>query len=195
MKELRKEKGLTQEELASKIFVSRSLIARYENGSVMPSKENLEKLSLFFNVKLSDFIDEEDVVGFTLTQNKTSLIMERFFSFLIIIVEGIFSFISVLPVFKINEYVYNGSSVPNFEEKFVSFVQTTLIHGNPIVLITIILCLINIFLSSICIIKSNFNNRIWVKMINYVLFVIILFLIFFSIVFSIIYLNNHLGDY
>ena len=53
LKKLRKEKELTQEELASKIYVSRSLIARYENGTVVPTKENIEKLALFFNVKLS----------------------------------------------------------------------------------------------------------------------------------------------
>ncbi len=195
LKELRKEKGLTQEELASKLFVSRSLIARYENGSVMPSKENLEKLSLFFNLRLSDFIDEEDIVGLTLSQNKTALIMEKFFFFLIIVVEGLFSFISLLPIFKINRYYFEGSSVPNLESKFFSFVQITLLHNNPIVLITLIICLGNMFLSSICLAKQNFNHRIWVKMINYVLFVITLFLIFFSIVFSVIYLNNNLYDY
>jgi len=195
LKKLRKEKGLTQEELASKIFVSRSLIARYENGSVMPSKENLEKLSLFFNLRLSDFVDEEDVVGLTLSQNKTALIMEKFFFSLIIVIEGLFSFISLLPIFRINRYYYEGSSVPNIESKFFSFIQITLLHNNPIVLITIIFCLVNIFLNFVCIAKQNFKRRIWIKMINYVLFVIILFLILFSIVFSVIYLNSNLYDY
>ena len=195
LKELRKEKGLTQEELASKIFVSRSLIARYENGSVMPSKENLEKLSLFFDLRLSDFIDNEEIVGLTLSQNKTALIMEKFFSILIISVEGLFILISLLPIFKINRYYFGGSYLPNLEAKFFSFVQITLLQNNPIVLITIIFCLINIFLSSICLAKQSFKGRIWIKMINYVLFVLILFLIFFSIVFSIVYLNSNLYDY
>lgn len=106
LKKLRKEKGLTQEELASKIFVSRSLIARYENGSVMPSKENLEKLSLVFNLKISDFIDEEAVVGLALVQNKTALIMEKFFLSLIIAIDGLFSFISLLPIFRIKIYYF-----------------------------------------------------------------------------------------
>lgn len=195
LKKLRKEKGLTQEELASKIFVSRSLIARYENGSVMPSKENLEKLSLFFNLRLSDFIDEEEVVELTLSQNKTALIMEKFFSFLIIVVAGLFSFMSLLPVFKMNRYYFEGSSVPNLESKFFSFVQITLLHNNPIVLITIVFCVINTCLSIVCLVKQSFTYRIWVKMVNYVLFVLILFLIFFSIVFSVIYLNGNLYDY
>ncbi len=196
LKNLRKEKGLTQEELASKIFVSRSLIARYENGSVVPSKENLEKLSLLFNLRLSDFIDKEDIVGLTLSQNKAALIMERFFFVLIIIVNGLFSFISLLPIFKLNRYYYHeGNLAPNLETKFFSFVQITLLNNNQIVLITIIFCAINLCLSIACLVKQNFKNRIWIKMINYVLFVLILFLIFFSIVFSVIYLNNNIYDY
>lgn len=34
LKELRKEKGLTQEELASQLFVSRALISKYESGAI-----------------------------------------------------------------------------------------------------------------------------------------------------------------
>ncbi len=195
LKKLRKEKGLTQEELASKIFVSRSLIARYENGSVMPSKENLEKLSLVFNLKISDFIDEEAVVGLALVQNKTALIMKKFFLSLIIAIDGFFIIISLLPIFRIKIYYFEGSSTPNLETNFFSFIQISLLHSNPIVLITLIVCFINIFISIICLVKQNFKHRIWVKMITYVLFVINLFLIFFSIVFSVIYLNSNIYDY
>lgn len=69
LKELRKKNNLTQEELASKIYVSRSLIARYENGSALPSKENLEKLSLIFGVKMSELMDQDEITGIALSQN------------------------------------------------------------------------------------------------------------------------------
>lgn len=36
---LRKEKGLTQEELAKAIYVSRSVIAKYETGAAYPNKK------------------------------------------------------------------------------------------------------------------------------------------------------------
>ena len=48
LKELRKEKGLTQEELAKEIFVSRTLISKYENGAIYPTKENAIKIAEFF---------------------------------------------------------------------------------------------------------------------------------------------------
>ena len=47
LKKLRKEKGLTQEELAKAIFVSRTLISKYENGSVYPTKDNAENWLYF----------------------------------------------------------------------------------------------------------------------------------------------------
>lgn len=40
LKELRTSKGLTQEELASKVYISRSVIAKYERGFAIPTKEN-----------------------------------------------------------------------------------------------------------------------------------------------------------
>ena len=40
LKELRNEKGLTQEELGKIIFVSRSAIAKWEQGKGMPCKDH-----------------------------------------------------------------------------------------------------------------------------------------------------------
>lgn len=195
LKSLRKEHNLTQEELASKIFVSRSLIARYENESVIPTRENVEKLALFFDVKLSDLIDEEYNIELTLSHSKMSLFIDRFFSILILVVISLFIIISLLPIFKSSRYHYGGNPIPNLETNIFSFIQITLLHNNPIVLITMIAGIINATLSVICMLKQGEKYIIWIKMSNYVLFVVILFMIFFSIVFSISYLNNNIYDY
>jgi len=47
---LRKEAGLTQEQLADKIGVSQSMIAHCEAGTKDPGKANKIKLACFFNV-------------------------------------------------------------------------------------------------------------------------------------------------
>ena len=52
LRKLRKERGLTQEELSNSIYISRTMITKYENGTVYPTKENIEKIALFFNVKI-----------------------------------------------------------------------------------------------------------------------------------------------
>lgn len=54
LKKLRKEKGLTQKKLANKIYVSRTLITKYETGVVFPTRDNLEKLAEFFGIKAQE---------------------------------------------------------------------------------------------------------------------------------------------
>lgn len=62
LKELREEYGLSQYELADKIFVSRSTVAKWENGLGMPSKVSMESLCEFFNVTKDQLLDEEDPI-------------------------------------------------------------------------------------------------------------------------------------
>lgn len=50
LKELRKSQGLTQEDLATAINVSRQSIGNYENYSVYPDLDTLVKIADFFNV-------------------------------------------------------------------------------------------------------------------------------------------------
>ena len=55
LKELRKSRGLTQDELAKIFKVSRSTIGMYENGSREPDYETLELIADYFNVDI-DFL-------------------------------------------------------------------------------------------------------------------------------------------
>ena len=48
--ELRTKKGLSQEELAEKIFVTRQAVSRWETGETVPNTETLKLLSKLFNV-------------------------------------------------------------------------------------------------------------------------------------------------
>lgn len=50
LKELRKKQGLTQLELAERLFVSRQAISGWEAGTSRPSTENLQSLSRLFNI-------------------------------------------------------------------------------------------------------------------------------------------------
>lgn len=52
LKSLRKSNGLTQDELAKVLKVSRSTIGMYENGSREPDYETLEAIADYFNVDI-----------------------------------------------------------------------------------------------------------------------------------------------
>lgn len=63
IKELRKAANLTQEQLAQGIGVKRSVISKYENGTIEPSFTQIKKIADFFNVswyKLLGAADEWD---------------------------------------------------------------------------------------------------------------------------------------
>ena len=49
LQELRKEKGLTQEELAEALFVSRTAISKWESGRGVPNIESLKAISKFLD--------------------------------------------------------------------------------------------------------------------------------------------------
>jgi len=59
IKELREEKGLSQQAVADSIYVSRSAVAKWENGLGLPSKESLRLLSEFYNVDENDLLKEQ----------------------------------------------------------------------------------------------------------------------------------------
>lgn len=54
--ELRTKKGLSQEELAEKIFVTRQAVSRWENGETIPNTETLKLLSQLFNVSINTLL-------------------------------------------------------------------------------------------------------------------------------------------
>ena len=62
LQELRKRKGLTQEELAEKLFVSRTAISKWESGRGYPNIESLKAISKFFSVTIDDLLSGEEVL-------------------------------------------------------------------------------------------------------------------------------------
>lgn len=72
LRKLREEKGLSQYELADKIYVSRSAIAKWENGFGMPGKESLEILCDFFGVTKEFLLEEDEPIKIIENVNKRS---------------------------------------------------------------------------------------------------------------------------
>ena len=57
LRELRKEKGLTQEQLAEQFNISRRSVSRWETGSNMPDVGLLIEIADFFEVDIREIID------------------------------------------------------------------------------------------------------------------------------------------
>lgn len=54
--ELRTENGLSQDELAEKVFVTRQAVSRWENGETVPNTDTLKLLSKLFNVSINTLL-------------------------------------------------------------------------------------------------------------------------------------------
>ena len=68
LKELREKEGLSQQELADKLFVSRSAVAKWENGNGIPSDVNLDSICKFFGIDKKQLkLKKED---FSYSKNK-----------------------------------------------------------------------------------------------------------------------------
>lgn len=62
LQELRKQKNITQEELASALFVSRTAISKWESGRGLPSVDSLKALSTFFNVSVDELLSADELL-------------------------------------------------------------------------------------------------------------------------------------
>lgn len=63
LQELRKTKGLTQEELAEVLYVSRTAISKWESGRGMPNIESLKAIAKFFGITVDVLLSSEEVLG------------------------------------------------------------------------------------------------------------------------------------
>ena len=57
LKTLRKQRGLTQKELAEKLFLSQSSITRFEKDEILPTSETLSKIANYFDVSIDFLLD------------------------------------------------------------------------------------------------------------------------------------------
>ncbi len=56
LKELRTQAGLTQEELANRLYVSRTLVSKWESGNRYPGADSLARLAILFSTTREELI-------------------------------------------------------------------------------------------------------------------------------------------
>lgn len=73
LKELRKNRGLTQEELAEALYVSRTAISKWESGRGYPSIDSLKEISNYFSVSIDDLLSGEKLLLIAEKENKSNI--------------------------------------------------------------------------------------------------------------------------
>ncbi len=105
LKALRSSRGLTQEELAEALFVSRTAISKWESGRGYPSIDSLKGISTFFSVTIDELVSEEKLLSIAEKENKSN--MQKLCSTLIGAIDLLHFLLIVLPLYpkSMKEYI------------------------------------------------------------------------------------------
>lgn len=144
---LRKSSGLSQEQLAEQLNVSRQAISKWESGSAIPESEKLIAISDYFDVSVDYLLKDgkEDGVKAKedkMEEGKTQDGKSKMMTGLIICIAGIVAMIVWGLVFIFNPERANQIGTSSF----------ITIDGNGIFLI---LCVVTIFVGAILLLKSK----------------------------------------
>ncbi len=63
LQNLRKQKGITQEELANKLYVSRTAVSKWESNRGYPSLDSLKDIANYFDVTLDELLSSKELVS------------------------------------------------------------------------------------------------------------------------------------
>ena len=70
LQELRKRKGMTQEELAQQLYVSRTAISKWESGRGYPNIDSLKQIAKLFSVTIDELLSSDELLSVAEADNK-----------------------------------------------------------------------------------------------------------------------------
>ena len=70
LQELRKSRGMTQEELAEALFISRTAVSKWESGRGWPSIDSLKAISTFFDITIDELLSGEKLLSIAEREKK-----------------------------------------------------------------------------------------------------------------------------
>lgn len=73
LQQLRKQNGLTQEQLAERLFVSRTAVSKWESGRGYPNLESLKDISKLFSVSIDDLLSNDELIELAETENRVNM--------------------------------------------------------------------------------------------------------------------------
>ena len=151
LKKLRTEQNLTQEELAGKLFVSRTAISKWESGRGYPGIDSLKVISKYFHVTIDELICSEEIV--TLAENEKKETNKKITSLICSILDCLMILLFILPVFG-NSAAEGISSVALFELDGIS---------GWLKIIFISIAGLSVLNGSCGIVMSNYDKPLWNK--------------------------------
>ncbi len=115
IQELRKKSGLTQEQLAEKLFVSRTAISKWESGRGYPSIDSLKCIAKIFNVSIDELLSSEEIIDIAKEENNSN--MSKFNNLVCGLLDLMSIFFIFLPLYgqRIEDKIYSVSLINCYE--------------------------------------------------------------------------------
>jgi len=107
LQKLRKSKGLTQEDLAEALYISRTAISKWESGRGYPNIESLKQLSGYFSVTIDDLLSGEKLISIAEQENRANV--QKIYNGLFGMTDVLSFLLIALPLYPklVNETVYS----------------------------------------------------------------------------------------
>ena len=148
LQELRKSKGLTQEELAEALYVSRTAVSKWESGRGYPSIDSLKEISRFFSVTIDELICPEEII--TAAQEEKKAFADQLLVLICGTLDILLALLLFLPVFG------GGTDGPASVSLF------SLTGVSPWIKVTFVTVIALTALNGICgVIISRLNRPVW----------------------------------
>ena len=106
LQELRKSRGLTQEELAQALYVSRTAVSKWESGRGYPSIDSLKEIAGYFSVTIDALLSGEKLIS--LAEREKGAAVRRMCSMLLGATDLLSLLLIVLPLYPkpVDGFVY-----------------------------------------------------------------------------------------
>ena len=150
LQKLRKEQNLTQEELAEKLFVSRTAISKWESGRGYPSIDSLKVIAKYFHVTIDELIGGEEIV--TLAEQDIKENNKKHTALICGVLDCFVALLLFLPLFGNGDS--SGASVTVFSLTGVS---------EWLKIMFIVVIGLTVFNGFCGVVLSNFDKPVWNK--------------------------------
>lgn len=97
LQQLRKQKNLTQEQLAEQLYVSRTAISKWESGKGYPNIESLKSISKLFAVSIDELLSGDELINIAVTENRSN--MSKIFGYIYAVLDMMAIAFILLPLY------------------------------------------------------------------------------------------------
>lgn len=150
LQQLRKQKELTQEDLAELLFISRTAISKWESGRGLPNIDSLKAISKVFGITIDELLSTDDIIQVAEEEKKENAITLR------TILYGLFDVMCLVFFF-----------IPLFGEKNGNYIESVSLLSMRLrgyIFISYVVAIgINVAFGIVEITLQNYQNYFWKK--------------------------------